>query len=200
MVWVKSELAEELAVVAAWLSAFIPWSVSVALGSIQGGTLVEVRFPLGLVRYLFGIEVTGDASLQNPLLKTPWGAAEFYAGSPGSLPYDLWTLGVVVIAAAVLLSIAMYVFEERLAESAVDPVRLMGGLLLVGAVLLSLSSLVLQLGASFQLGSRSLAADPFPGYVLPIGVLLQYAFAYVLLRVERVEETSADGPATEDTA
>src|SRR6056297_1458870 len=138
MVWVKSELAEELAVVAAWLSACIPWSVSVAFGSIQGGTLVEVRFPLGLVRYLFGLEVSGGTSIQNPLMKTPWGAAEFYANSPGSLPFHLWTVGATVVGLALVLSVGMYLFESKLADAAVDPVRLMGGLLLLAAFCLTL--------------------------------------------------------------
>ena len=193
MVWVKSELAEELAVVAAWLSACIPWSVSVALGSIQGGTLVEVRFPFGLVRYLFGLEVTGEASIQNPLLKTPWGAAEFYAGSPGSLPFHLWTVGAGILFLTLVLSLGLYFFETRLAESAVDPVRLMGVLLLCAALCLTASSYVL------QFGTRPVApSSTFPGVVLPIGVLIQYAFAYVLLRVDRVDDAPGRATPTDD--
>lgn len=187
MVWVKSELAEELAVVAAWFSALVPWSVSVALGQIQGGTLVEVRFPFGLIRYLFGIAIGGDAELQNPLLKTPWGAAEFYAGSPGSLPFHIWTLGAGIIGLALLLSFGLYFFENRLEQSAVDPVRLMGCLLLLAAVVLTLSSYVLQFGTEPISPSKT-----FPGVLVPVGVLIQYAFAYVLLRVERVGDTAAD--------
>jgi uncharacterized protein (TIGR04206 family) len=187
MVWVKSELAEELAVVAAWLSAVVPWSASVALGTIQGGTLVEIRFPFGLVRYLFGIEFEGQLQPHNPQLMTPWRAAEYYVGAPGALPYRLWLLAAGIIALAVVLSFLLYGFEDRLAESRLDPVRVMGGLLLLSAVLLTLSTVVLQFGGG-PLGD----AMAFPGFVLPVGVVIQYAFAYILLRVERREGTDAD--------
>lgn len=186
MVWVKAELAEELAVVAAWLSALVPWSVSVALGSIGGATLVEVRFPFVLVRYLFGLQLEGSDRVQNPLLETPFGAAEYYAESPGAFPYEIWIVAAGILLLAVVLSLLLYFFEAELAESSVDPVRLMGALILLAAILLTVSSAVLELGLdSFA------QTDSYPGTVIPIGVLLQYAFAYVLLRVERVDEQGA---------
>ncbi|MFB6178860.1 MAG: hypothetical protein ABEI77_03940 [Halorientalis sp.] len=190
MVWVKSELAEELAVVAAWLSALLPWSVSVALGDLGGGSLVELHFPFFLVRFLFGIQVPSP----NPLVLLPWDAISFYGSAPGPLPFTVWTIGAFVVALAVLLSVAMYLLEDELAASALDPVRLMGGLLLIAAVLHTIASALLQFGA---LPVASVSTSGFPGVLIPIGVLFQFAFAYVLLRVERVEDTTEPGPVDE---
>jgi hypothetical protein len=195
MVWVKSELAEELAVVAAWLSALVPWSISLRLGGDGGPTLVEVRFPFGLIRYLFGIEISGGANIKNPLLKTPPAAADYYAGSPSALPFNIWTAAAGVLLLAVLLSFMLYFFEAELAESSVDPVRVMGALILLSAVLLTASSYILQFGAD-PIGSP----NTFPGTLLPVGVLLQYAFAYVLLRVDRVDDADAETPESSDPA
>jgi hypothetical protein len=53
--------------------------------------------------------------------------------------------------------------------------------------------LFLQFGAGV-LGT----ASPFVGFVVPIGVLFQFAFAYTLLRVERVDSSDArDQPAND---
>ncbi|RXK49168.1 DUF7549 family protein [Halorientalis pallida] len=185
MVWVKSEYAEELAVLSAWLSALIPWSISVAIGEIQGGSLIEFHFPFLLIRVLLGIDVPGP----NPLIMPPWEAIGYYSGAPGPLPFAVWTVGAAVVGLAVLLSLAMYVFEDRFRASRRDPVRIMGGLLLVAAVLHTVASGFLQFGA---LPIAGLAADAFPGILLPVGVVFQFAFAYTLLRVERVDDPEVD--------
>ncbi|MFB6084744.1 MAG: hypothetical protein ABEJ94_10930 [Halorientalis sp.] len=188
MVWVKSEYAEELAVVSAWLSALVPWSISVAIGRIQGGSLIEFHFPFLLIRVLLDIEVPGP----NPLVLLPWQAIDFYSGAPGPLPFAVWTVGAAVVGLAVLLSLAMYLFEDRFRNAPVDPVRVMGGLLLVAAVIHTVASALLQFGA---LPVADVSTDAFPGVLLPVGVVFQYAFAYTLLRVERVDDPD---PATDD--
>ncbi|MFB6165399.1 MAG: hypothetical protein ABEJ31_09605 [Haloarculaceae archaeon] len=189
MVWVNSEYAEELAVVSAWVSALVPWSISVALGSIHvgtaSGTLIEVRFPFWLIRYLFGVEIAG-ADQSGILLRTPMGAASYYHRAPGSLPFDVWTVGAGFLALAVLLSVALYVREDRVRRLAVDPVRLMGWLLLCAALALTFSCWLLQFG-TWPVGD----SDSFPGLLIPVGVVFQYAFAYTLLRVERVDAPPA---------
>ncbi|MFB6142006.1 MAG: hypothetical protein ABEJ30_01535 [Halorientalis sp.] len=193
MVWVKSEYAEELAVASAWVSALVPWSVSVAWGTIGSGTLIEVRFPFFLVRYLFGVEITGAFDANGIKVLTPPGAADFYAGAPSALPFWVWTAAAGVLGIAVLFSLALYAEEERLLEAPVDPVRVMGALLLVSAVLLSLSSWLLQFGR-WPLGDT----PTFPGVLFPVGVLFQFFFAYTLLAVERVDHVggeAADGEA-----
>lgn len=189
MVWVKSELAEELAVVAAWLSALIPWSISISLGNIAGsGTLIQLNFPFFLVRFLFGIDVPGS----NTLILHPLAAIEFYRSAPGPVPFQIWAVAAGVLALTVFLSLAMYFFEERVSAAPVDPVRVMGGLLLVSALLLSAASFLLKFSG---LPIQGVSSATFPGVLLPVGVVFQFAFAYTLLRVERVDE-----PVSEATA
>lgn len=177
MAWVNSEYAEEFAVVAAWVSAAAPWSVSVALGEIEGGSLLQVHFPFLLVRYLFGV----DLPAPNPLVLLPWEAVEFYAAAPGPLPFAFWTVGAAVLALAVLLSAAMYLFEDRLDGAPGDPVWVMGVLLAVSALSFTAASLVFQFGAPVE----AVASTPFPGVLVPVGVVFQFLFAYVLLGVDR---------------
>lgn len=177
MAWVNSEYAEEFAVVAAWVSAAAPWSVSVALGEIEGGSLLQVHFPFLLVRYLFGV----DLPAPNPLVLLPWEAVEFYAAAPGPLPFAFWTVGAAVLALAVLLSAAMYLFEDRLDDAPGDPVWVMGVLLAVSALSFTAASLVFQFGAPVE----AVASTPFPGVLVPVGVVFQFLFAYVLLGVDR---------------
>lgn len=193
MVWVKSELAEELAVVAAWLSALIPWSVSVSLGNIAGsGTLIQLNFPFFLVRFLFGIDVPGPETL----LLDPISAIEFYRSAPGPVPFQVWAVAAGVLVLTVLLSLAMYLFEDRLTTAPVDPVRVMGGLLLVSAILLSVASFLLKFSG---LPIEAVSAATFPGVLLPVGVVFQYAFAYTLLRVERVDDPGENEAASDET-
>ena len=184
---VTSDVAEDVAVDAAWLSALIPWSISVSLGELTGGSLVEFHFPFFLVRFLFGIEVPAP----NPLVLSPWEAVSFYGGAPGPVPFMVWSVGAAVVGLAVLLSIGMYLFEGRFQRASVDPVRVMGGLLLAAAVLHTVASGLLQFGA---LPVESVPSDSFPGILIPIGVVFQFAFAYVLLRVERVDRPTPDEP------
>jgi len=186
MVWVKSEYAEELAVLSAWLTALIPWSVSVSIGEIGGGSLVEFHFPFLLLRWILGVDVPGA----NPLVLFPWEAIDYYSNAPGPLPFAVWTVGAVVVAAAVLFSFGMYLAESRFREMRVDPVVLMGGLILLAAVLHTVAIALLQFGA---LPIEGVATDRFPGIQLPVGVLFQYAFAYTLLRVERVTDPVETG-------
>jgi len=172
----------------------LPWSVSVSIGDISGGSLIEFHFPFFLIRVLFGIEVPGD----NPLILFPWQAVRFYSDAPGPLPFAVWTVGAFVLLLAVLLSLGMYVFEERFENAPRDPVRIMGVLLLIAAVLHTVASAFLQFGA---LPVESIPSDKFPGILIPVGVVFQYVFAYMLLRVERVEDPDGDStPETGDAA
>ena len=104
--WVRSEYAAELAVLSAWLSALVPWTVTYSGEGPLGSTLVlirtgvlEVQFVRGLTRE---IVVNGQAQ-------------------------DLQNLDEIL--AALAFSLLLYTREESLEAGPVDPVRLMGGLL-----------------------------------------------------------------------
>jgi uncharacterized protein (TIGR04206 family) len=166
MVWVRSEYAGELAVLSAWVTALIPWSVSFANeGSL---TLVVVRFPLFLFQFLLGATLQGG---EVPFLSVA--TAYTFPGSEAVVrAYLVWLVGGTVFATALALSIAYYVMDERLERwLPVDPVRLMGVLLLATAVMLTISTV--QLWASFLGGS------------IPVGVIFLYVLGGLLLVVER---------------
>jgi uncharacterized protein (TIGR04206 family) len=175
MVWVRSEYAGEFAVLSAWVSALLPWSVSFASqGSVS---LVVVRFPLLAFQFLLGAQLRGA---EQPLLPV-WSAYGFPASEAVAQAYLVWLGGAAVFGLALLLSVVYYAADERLEERLpVDPVRLMGGLLLATAVVLSVSTVMLW--GSFLGGS------------VPVGLVFLYAFGYLLLTVERQEaSTTAPG-------
>ena len=172
MVWIRSEYAGEFAVLAAWVSALIPWSVSFAS---QGGiSLVVLRFPLVMVQFLLGARIGGG---EQPVLPV-WSAYGFPASEGVAQAYLVWLGGAVVFGLALLLSVVYYAMDDRLeARLPVDPVRLMGGLLLLTALVLTVSTAMLW-GSYF-------------GGSVPVGIVFLYAFGYLLLRVERKEDATA---------
>jgi hypothetical protein len=60
MVWVKSEYADELAVVVTWLSMVLPWSVAYTAGGPLGSHLAFVRISLFELQLRFPSEITFD--------------------------------------------------------------------------------------------------------------------------------------------
>lgn len=185
MVWVKSEYAEELAVLATWLSALVPWSVSYGSFAVTSGqdlTLVILRFPFVGIRYQLGVQILGGTSVKTPLsfrqeVVNAGGSAS--AQIPG---YDLWLVGLAVLAVAVAVSLLMY-FEVEAALDAipVDRVRLLGALLLAVALAL--------LGSTYVLFTTQAAL------FVPFGVFLQLAFGVILLRVDRTDHAESDADA-----
>ncbi|WP_318570228.1 DUF7549 family protein [Salinigranum marinum] len=167
MVWVRSEYAGELAVLSAWLSAFIPWNVM--LSSVAGGSVLFVRFVFVQVRYTYGVPFAEGVAVSDPL-----SAVSFQAGNSIAVAYQAWAVGAGVFGVVFLLSIAYYLAEARVEALPVDPVRLIGALLgLSGAVLAA---------ATYLLTTRG-----FPGVPLPIGVVFLLVFAGVLLTIDRTD-------------
>lgn len=165
MVWVRSEYAGELAVLSAWVSALLPWSFTVASrGDIS---LVVVRFPFFAFRFVYGLEL-GAAAV--PFLPV-WTAPSFPSSPAVARAYWVWLLAAVVLAAAVALSVALYLAQERVEAGPLDPVRVMGVLLGLGALLLSYAFVVLW-------GS-------YIGVTVPVGAVFLWVFAALLVGVER---------------
>ena len=98
MVWVRSEYAGEFAVLSAWLSALLPWSVSFA----QAGafTLVVLRFPLFLFQFTLNLQLPNERPFQTVVTAT---AIE--SGAVGRA-YTVWLVGAGVFLLALLLSVA----------------------------------------------------------------------------------------------
>jgi uncharacterized protein (TIGR04206 family) len=165
MAWVKSEYAGELAVLATWLVALAPWSVSVF--QVSSLTVVALRFLPFRFQFIFG------ATLENerPFLWA-WEVARFQESPELTLAGTLGfaALGLFVLPFA--LSLYYYFEEERVgARLPLDPVRLFG--ILLGLVALA------------SLGATALFARYFPGVTFPLGALLAALFAYLLLTIER---------------
>lgn len=181
MVWVRSEYAGELAVLSAWVTALIPWSVSVAnQGSLS---FVVVRFPLFLFQFLLGATLRGG---EQPFL-TVATAYTFPGSEAVARAYLVWLVGGGVFALALALSVAYYALDERLERRLpVDPVRLMGVLLLATALVFTVSALMLW--------------SSFLGGAVPVGVVFLYVLGGLLLVVERTEaptEPDVSGAAPE---
>lgn len=169
MAWVDSRYAGELSVVSAWLAALLPWSVTVRSGTLLGerASLVVVRFPAAMVQFLFGPDVQGFDSF------VPVWAAPGFAGSDAvATAYTLWLAGSTLLGLAAAFS-ALYYARDELVETRapVDPVRLMGALLL-SAGGLTLAAAVLLFGAQ-------------GGITVPVGAGIVPVLGAVLLVVER---------------
>ncbi len=169
MVWVRSEYAGELAVVSAWLAALVPWNVTYATAEGVGGILY-VRFVFAEFLYFTDLEIDGRSF---ELLSLRQAVAQ-QTGEFVYVAYAAWALGAVLVAVAVLLSIAYYLREERVESGPVDPVRLMGGLLGAAGIVLA--------AANYLVVTRGI-----PGIPIPVGTLLLLVMGGVLLTVERVE-------------
>jgi len=163
-VWVRSEYAAELAVVFAWLGVLVPWNVTFsALPRV--GSVLFVRFPLGQVRYVFGIPFARAVKLD-----TAYSAWQYQAGTSMATAYAIWLVGAALVALALLLSFAMYADETRVEPY--RPVAVMG-ILLFGA------------GVALAVATISLYTRGFPGLPVPVGVPLLCAFGVVLLFAAR---------------
>lgn len=165
MVSLRTKYAGELAVLSTWASALLPWSVSFAS---QGGiSLVVVRWQVFLFQFIFGASLPGEAPFQ--LLSTA------IARESGGVEqaYLVWAVGAVPFVVAFLFSIGYYAREERVEERLpVDPVRILGGLLLLSGVVLGAATVLL--------------VQRYPGGAVPVGVLFLVVFGAILLRVERI--------------
>lgn len=164
--WVRSEYAGELAVLLTWVSTLLPWSVSRARISADV-TFAVVRFPFFLFQFVYGVQLRGA---ERPFL-TVVDAPAFPSESGVVLAYRVWLAGAAAFALAFLYSVAYYLDEERIESGPVDPVRVLGGGLLLSAVVLSASTWLLW--------------QHFPGTSVPVGVLFLYLFGAILLTVER---------------
>ncbi|MFB6125917.1 MAG: hypothetical protein ABEJ79_01265 [Halolamina sp.] len=176
MVWVRSEYAGPLAVVATWLTGLLPWNVLVS--PLSSGTVLFVRFPLFQVRYVFG-ELLARGTVvglpvPSPVVDTRGlvvSAVSLQRGTGLETAYWLWALGGAVYAVALGLSVAYYLREERVAAGPVDPVRTLGALLGVAGGCFGVATVFLRRG--------------FPGVPLPVGVVVLLVLSGVLVTADR---------------
>lgn len=179
MVWVRSEYAGELAVLSTWVAALLPWNIHYAPLS-EGASVLFVRFPLLQVRYVSGLPVrTMQLGLPVPApladssgLVVSVIAFQDHAGL--TTAYWAWAAGAALYLVALGVSAAYFSDQERVEAWPVDPVKLLGGLLLAVAAALGLASYL------------TFTAAAFPGVPLPVGVVLVALLGSVLVGAERV--------------
>jgi len=162
--WVRSEYAGELAVLSTWLSALLPWSLT--LFDRSGIVAVYIRFLPGRFLYIFGADLPGE---ERPFLFV-WEVPGFVATQGETLASYAALAGVLVFLAPLTLSVFYYLQEARV-ESLVDPVRTLGWLLIASGLVFSVALALLW---RFQAGTA-----------VPVGALFQLGFGVVLLNTER---------------
>ena len=164
--WVRSEYAGELAVLSAWLCALLPWSVTYA--SSGSNRLVRIHFVYAYFQFAPGSPLA--TVLDNVVLLTRAGRV---ANNPSAeFGYQLWVLGAALLTLALATSVVYYRFDRRLEErSPVDPVRVLGGLLV---------------GAGLPLtGATYFVHGGVVGVTVPVGVVFLLVLGGLLLVVER---------------
>lgn len=160
--WVRSEYAGELAVLSAWLCSLMPWVVTY----VPQGTQIRIHFAYAFVQFTPTLSAFRPFSVL--VHEGPSGAAN----ASTATAYQLWGLGAVLLTFALALSIAYYVYDERLeAASPVDPVRLMGGLLVGAGLPLAVACYYLWVGLAV--------------FTIPLGAVFMLFLGATLLLVER---------------
>jgi len=211
MVWVRAEYAEELAVVSAWLTALLPWSLS--YGTPGGSRYVAIRFPFVIFENIAGLGQQFDGTR----LITPWsamertvsfGLQEAYSGSELTSRYGTTDPGLGVT--TLLDAVAVAPNYEAVWAYLLWAV----GLVVLGlAVVLSLlmyfetdvaaafpydvvRTMGVLLGVTAVLYSAAtvMLYLQFPGLYLPIGPFLYVALAYILLTVDRTGAAGSGAP------
>ncbi|MFC6785362.1 DUF7549 family protein [Halobaculum halobium] len=176
MVWVRSEYAGELAVLSTWVAALLPWNLF--YGAVAGGTVLFVRFPLFQIRYAFGVPLVRATSVSSPV-----SAYLLQSGTSVQIAYGAWLVGACVFLVALGVSVYYYREEERAESWRVDPVDVLGGLLVASATLFLVASVLFPerfFGIGFGVGGG------LPGVSIPVGAALQFVLGGVLLRAEQV--------------
>lgn len=167
--WVRSEYAGELAVLSTWLCALAPWALTVGRPDRLDTTVWIFWFHPRRFLFLPGIELEGTSGVPNWVWEFADGqlyVGDTYAGL-------LWITGTLVFLAALGFSLIYYFREAEVEQSNLDPVRVLGALLLVSGAILALV-----VGALWR---------NHPGTTVPLGVVLQLVLGVVLLQTERVE-------------
>ena len=201
--WVRSEYANELAVLSAWIALLIPWNIAShtqegeVFGEQVDNGIFFLRFPFGEVQFRSPatIEIDGEAVTADEPLDAAYAGVQaigdiFVATPPQGVGfYDgtlwqanlLWTGAAVAFGLAFVLSIALYVREDAVVERlSIQPVRLMGALLGAGTLGLAGASVLFYL-------ERDTVGLP-----IPIGVVVIGALALVLLRTKSIENESVN--------
>lgn len=195
MVWIKSELRDELAVVFTWLALLVPWNVAYHTDGPLGSHIaflrlsvceLQLRFPAQITLNDNPVDVAGvlaarytGVQLYNDLYVTvpPAGASQ-YTGQLAAAHF-VWSVGALIMIGLFCLSIGMYLREDR--TQARLPIAYHR---LVGAGLLVVTGLFAVTTGLFYL-ERTIVGVPIPAGLVLIGL-----FGVLLLRAAPVDGTA----------
>lgn len=196
MVWVKSELTDELAVVCTWLAMVVPWNVAYLTDGPLDSTVAFFRFGVLELQFRFPSEITlggvpldvakalaveySGVQLAGSLYLTVPPAAALHHIGLLAVANAAWTVAAVIMAGLFGLSIAMYRREERTrSRLPMAYHRLVGWGLAVITVLLAVTTGLFYL-------ERAIVGVP-----IPVGLVIVGLLAGVLLRAETVEDSDS---------
>ncbi len=197
--WVRSKYTSELAVLAAWVSLFVPWNVTyhsdVGVPGQQDieGTIFFLRFIFVEIQIREETVVVGETGFDitgvltelyagtgigsGIYLTTPPTSALFYDGTLWQASL-LWTVGAFAFGLAFLLSLGLYFrTEATVARLPFSEVRVMGGLLGITTVALAGASILYYV-------ERDVI-----GFPIPVGVPVLGALSLVLLTMKEVPDS-----------
>lgn len=167
--WVNPEYSREFAVLSAWLSLLLPWSLTYGqLGGSGSGTIFQMRFPYVMVQYVSGVPFVEAFQLRfaHRLMALEAGNNEGLV-----IAFGLWFVASLVLTVAFALSLLLYAEADVLDDyGEMAPVRAMGVLLLIVAVVATAADVYLW--------------NHMPGRQIPVFTLFYYVFAVVLLAIE----------------
>lgn len=170
--WVRSSYASGLAALLAWLCALMPWSVTVLRDA--GFTAVIFWFVPGNLLFTPGLDL--PAGFSRPVWV--WHMPGFFEVSAQTYAAYAWLFGALLLGVTIAYSTAYYLLTDRFEAGPVDPLRMVGGLL-VGSGLAHAIALVL-------------FWQSHPGLTMPVGVLFLLGFGALLFRLERIEAAETD--------
>lgn len=171
---VAPEYLLEAAVVFVWITALMPWSIVHSPMRDAPFSALFIRYPFVEIRYVL------ESNLPT-MFYTPISGYQLHAANGEAITtgYILWGAGAVLFALALLVSVALFVDEDRVAGAIPTAVpRALGGLLFGS-------------GAVFVVAAVVFVVRGFAGTPIPLGALFMSAFGGVLL-INDMEESAAD--------
>lgn len=163
--WIREDYAGEAAVLFTWIAALVPWSVTIL--DFEGVLAVWIRFVPFRFLYVFGLATPDERPF-----RWFWEVPGFVGTRGETLAAYAWIVGVAVLAVAVALSLVYYADEDRVESWPLDPVRVLGGLLVLAGLVFAVATGVLLLHQSRA--------------TIPFGAVFLLAFGAILLtKVER---------------
>lgn len=190
MTWVRSEYANEFAVLSAWLAMVLPWNIAYQPAAALDSTVIfirlsvielQIRIPVIIqagsqlvsAENALAVQYPGTQLASGLFVATPVGAVGHYDGWMGAGSIA-WALAAVVLIVTFVYSLVLYRDEEGVtARSPLPPASVIGWLLAAATVATTTASTLYFL------------EQDLGGVPVPIGTVIMGILAVAILRAER---------------